>query len=346
MAIKVRGTEWPRILFARVGRMRNYAGPVPGDEKPVGGGRFTVDNIGGEAYNFLDFNGQLFGFFQPSMQSQQVALERIDGGAVDVDSLDHVLIVFVARRKTGGQVVVGWYRDANLRRESTRRSPGKPRGFGYLCSAKTENCILLPEWSRTHELPSGKGGMGQSNVCYPLNADGTPKNNAWMKAAIDFITDYQASDLLSEPEADAERESAAAAEAALARSKGQGFARDVTQRRAIENRAMALAKRHFRKEGFEVEDVSTRRSYDLLCRKGKSEIHVEVKGTTTDGSAIVLTHGEVEHACGGESSCALFILHSIELNGKKAIGGRSIIVNPWELDRKNLRAISYTYRIG
>jgi hypothetical protein len=30
--------EKTRVLFVRVGWMRSYAGPIPGDERPVGGG--------------------------------------------------------------------------------------------------------------------------------------------------------------------------------------------------------------------------------------------------------------------------------------------------------------------
>jgi hypothetical protein len=165
-----------------------------------------------------------------------------------------------------------------------------------------------------------------------------------MQRVVQFIDDYRASDILDDPEADAERESAAAAEKALARSKGQGFARTPQERRALEKHAMAAAKKHFQAVGFEVEDVSARRPYDLVCRRGSREIHIEVKGTTTDGDTIILTNNEVRHASDPRNSCALFVLHSVTLKGKKATGGKRDILDPWQLQRQHLRPVSYTYR--
>jgi hypothetical protein len=48
---------------------------------------------------------------------------------------------------------------------------------------------------------------------------------------------------------------------------GQGFALTHAQRRAVELRAMLLAKQHFVKEGFDVEDTSSSHPYDLIVTK-------------------------------------------------------------------------------
>jgi hypothetical protein len=325
--------------------MHFYNGPVPGDERPVGGGRYNKNKIGHEVYNFREANKRFYGYFQPTMSSHAVALERVDPDAAGATKLSRVLVIFVARRTGGGQVIVGWYKNAELLRKNARHSPGKPRGYGHFCWASQRDCILLPDDNRSFEIPSGKGGMGQSNVCYPLAANGKPKPAKWIQQAIQFVFDYDASDILVSPEADAERESAAAAEKALARSKGQGFARSPEERRALEDHAMAAAQRHFRREGFNVEDVSARRPYDLLCKLNSKELHVEVKGTTTTGEAIVLTYNEVKHARGRNNSCALFILHSIRLKKRKASGGKKRILQPWQLQQKNLKPVSYMYRL-
>ena len=95
----------------------------------------------------------------------------------------------------------------------------------------------------------------------------------------------------------------------------------------------------------QVENVSKRRPYDLECTKGKRQLHVEVKGTTTDGDAIVLTNNEVEHACNPRHSCVLFVLHSIALKDGKASGGTQRIWRPWQLDRTHLKVVTYTYRV-
>lgn len=338
-------TSQQKVLFVRVGRMHFYRGPVPGDERPVGGGRYNKKGIGHEVYNFREANRRLYGYFQPSMSSQTVALERVDPTAANADKLRGVLVIYVARRPGGGQTIVGWYKNAEVLRKNVRHSPGKPRGYGHFCSANERNCVLIPTDNREFEIPFGKGGMGQSNVCYPLTANGKPKKSPWIQQALRFVNDYQAGDILAYPEEDAERESAGVIEKALARSTGRGFARTPQQRRALEDHSMAAAKTHFRREGFEVEDVSARQPYDLLCKRNYKELHVEVKGTTTTGDAIVLTNNEVKHARSADNACALFIFHSIRLQGKKVWGGKSRILLPWRLKQDNLTPVNFTYRL-
>jgi hypothetical protein len=139
--------------------------------------------------------------------------------------------------------------------------------------------------------------------------------------------------------------SATPAEKALARSQGQGFARTAEERKILEDHSMAAAKRYFRRRSFTVEDVSATQSYDLVCKRGRQELHVEVKGTTTNGDAVVLTNNEVKHAQGLRNSCVLFILHSINLKRKKASGGRSVVLSPWRLKQVHLTPISFIYRL-
>lgn len=346
MAEAARWQEMQRkVLFVRVGWMRFYNGPGPTDERPVGGGSYNEEDIGHEVYNFREAKGRLYGYFQPSMASRTVNLERIDPTATDKDMLSGVLVVMVARRAEGGQVIVGWYSDAEVFREGVPQSPGKPRGYGHICSAKRKGCVLLPEYNRIFEIPRGMGGMGRANICYPLDVKGKPKASDWMQQAINFIDGYRGSDILGDPEADAERESTDVIEKALARSKGQGFPRNHKERRALELRAMHVATRHFEKDGYTVEDMSARRPYDLLCSKGAKELHVEVKGTMTDGDTIVLTRNEVRHAGDPDHLCVLFILHSILEDGK-ALGGKSVVIDPWSLCQERLIPISYTYRVG
>jgi hypothetical protein len=69
-----------RVLFARVGHMTYYAGPMKGDERPLGGGEYNTDKLGHEAFNFARFNGdskRVVGFFHAT-RSAQINLQRID----------------------------------------------------------------------------------------------------------------------------------------------------------------------------------------------------------------------------------------------------------------------------
>ena len=189
-----------------------------------------------------------------------------------------------------------------------------------------------------------KEEWGQANVCYPLDTKGRPKDVQWIPDALEFVKNYQGSNLLLDPAADAEQEATAAVESAVARSHGQGFARTAKERKAIEDYSMASAKKYFKKQGWFVEDVSARRSYDLLCTKPSKEQHVEVKGTTTTGQTIILTRSEVEHARDSRNSCTIFILHNIKLMKGKASGGK-IIISPWRPKTDHLTPVCFVYSV-
>jgi hypothetical protein len=69
--------QYPRrVVFARVGWMKYYAGPQTGDEKPIGGGENNKKNIGHELFNFIIFGGHLYGFVRAA--DRRINLERID----------------------------------------------------------------------------------------------------------------------------------------------------------------------------------------------------------------------------------------------------------------------------
>ncbi|WP_316163433.1 protein NO VEIN domain-containing protein [Bradyrhizobium sp. SZCCHNRI20481] len=327
--------------------MRAYDGLREGDERPIGGGGYNKSDIGHEAYNFHATGGRLYGYFQPNMRSEALTLERIDSLAADKSNLGEVLVVFVATALEGaGLVIVGWYKNAKVWRERVRPSPGKPKGYGHFCSALARDCVLLPPGKRRHQIPSQvKGAFGRSNVCYLLEDDGTPKSGRWIQDALDYVDDYAGPNVLAAPEAAIADDVEAAAEDALAGAGGQGFARTAAERKAIEDHSMERAIRYFRKESYQVEDVSKTRSYDLECRKGSQVLHVEVKGTTTAGAQIVLTANEVLHARNPRHDCALFVLHSISLRGRKASGGTIALQRPWKPDGARLKPVTFVYRL-
>lgn len=341
------GSETPRVVFGRIGWMLAYDGPREGDERPIGGGGYNQSDIGHEAYNFRATGGRLYGYFQPNMRSEALSLERIDPLAADKSNIGEVLVVFVATEPEGaGLVIVGWYRDAQVWRERVRPSPGKPKAYGHFCSALAKDCVLLPPGKRRHRIPSQvKGAFGRSNVCYVLEADGRQKPGEWIEEALDYIDDYAGPNVLTAPEAAIEDDVEAAAEDALAGAGGQGFARTAAERKAIEAHSMERAIRHFRKENYQVEDVSKTRSYDLECRKGSQILHVEVKGTTTAGEQIVLTANEVRHAQNSRHDCVLFVLHGITLRKHKASGGTIALQRPWRPDGTRLKPVTFVYRL-
>lgn len=133
--------------------------------------------------------------------------------------------------------------------------------------------------------------------------------------------------------------------------RGIGRAADSARNKAIEQRAMDEAARHYREAGWEVEDVSSRRGlgYDIRCTRNGEELHVEVKGVSTDGSEVNLTRNEVEHAH-EHPRPVLFVVSGIEVSyadggGPVAGGGTARILDPWRVGDGELAALSYSYRL-
>ncbi len=134
------------------------------------------------------------------------------------------------------------------------------------------------------------------------------------------------------------------------RSGGQGFRVSAEGRRALEEHAMALATTYYRERGWQVENVSAHAAYDLRCTRLDEALHVEVKGTQSDGRQILLTRNEVSHARAAFPSVALVIVARIELDRDDAgtiaaRGGTVRVLDPWALDETGLSALAYEYRV-
>jgi hypothetical protein len=77
---------------------------------------------------------------------------------------------------------------------------------------------------------------------------------------------------------------------------GGGYG-DPTQNAETERRAIAIVTRDFEARNFTVESVERKYcGYDLLCRSGRIEEHVEVKGVAGDIASFIITAGEVREA--------------------------------------------------
>lgn len=132
--------------------------------------------------------------------------------------------------------------------------------------------------------------------------------------------------------------------------RSQAWRVSAAERREIERHAMSCATNYFESHGFDVDDVSTRESYDLACSRKGLVTRVEVKGTTTPGIGVFLTANEVEHAM-KYKPLALFVLVNIKLSIRggqpKCSGGEALIYEPWLLERNEeiLRPLMYRYEL-
>lgn len=347
--------QYPRkVLFARAGWMKYYAGPQTGDEKPIGGGENNKKNIGHELFNFMDFSGHLYGFVRAA--DRRINLERIDP-TNKADSLSDVLVVFVAKQR-----IIGWYRAATVHRTEVKFPSYVSREIGKrLNQAKTKNfklerhsfecpvedAVLLPMHERTHEVPGTvKGGFGQSNVCYRYRSDGKRKAAPWINEALAYVLSYGKENLLTNPNANDESEEAAT----MSQEQAAGFQSNPEIRRAVEIFAMekaqsTLVERHYKN----FKNTSKSKPYDYTCERDGSIFFVEVKGTQTLGKTLILTRGEVQHITSHADRCILVLVHSVKVSANGTIrvsGGSTEVKESWRLRPADLNPIQYVWTVN
>jgi hypothetical protein len=135
----------------------------------------------------------------------------------------------------------------------------------------------------------------------------------------------------------------------LRRTGRQGFGLSAQDRRAIEQRAMALAIKYLSDEGYECKDVSAHEAFDILANKCGVVIKVEVKGTTSDiCDSILVTKNEVELHRKEKGSTALIIVSKINLDRNKTQPGASggVIETHWLWDIDNWIAEPIAFQLS
>lgn len=123
---------------------------------------------------------------------------------------------------------------------------------------------------------------------------------------------------------------------------GQAWSASAAHRKAVELRAMDLALAHYALLWPEVHDVSPSSPFDILCRDGKRELRVEVKGTTSRGNVVLMTRNEVSHARQNPGIVALFLVAGVRVQPDgTAIGGTVEIFEPWEIGECELAPLAF-----
>ena len=274
-------------------------------------------------------------------------LGRMSAAARHAEHVDDVLLVFVATHPSeGGQRVVGWYRNSRVFREEQPDDDPRRGGCSFFASAPATDATLLPVDRRTWRVPVGPGGMKRTHVRYALDRAGHDDQPTWLVEIVQLIDAYTGPNAMLGAGLD-EAAVEEAVEVELAKQGRAGFCSDPAMRRAIEKHAMAAATAYYGADGWTVRDHSARAPYDLMLEQGDERWRVEVKGTTGDGSEVILTRGEVESARSHAS--ALFILHSIQVEVDedgvvRAAGGEETVFDPWEIDAGELIPVSFFYR--
>jgi len=157
------------MLFCNIGWMEHYNG-INGDSINRGGA-YNNNAIGHEVCNFSNIDEIMFGYVQPV--GEQIKIERIVGINADKNTpyVEGVTVVWTAGPDSGGTVVVGWYKDATVYRNSQKNDISalhqQNNINSYRISAPANKAVLLPIEQRLLLIPRAvKGGIGKSNVWY------------------------------------------------------------------------------------------------------------------------------------------------------------------------------------
>jgi Domain of unknown function (DUF3883) len=135
----------------------------------------------------------------------------------------------------------------------------------------------------------------------------------------------------------------------IAQERAAGFQSNVKLRIAVEKYAMRKARTALEAKGYDnFEDTALRECYDYTCHKHGRLRYVEVKGSQTDGTSIILTRNEVEHARRHSDDSILVIVHSIEVTGKGKLrlrNGKVFVKEIWEIASRDLTPIQYFWAV-
>lgn len=140
---------------------------------------------------------------------------------------------------------------------------------------------------------------------------------------------------------------AAVAELQTGIKSGQRFCESAEARQAIEKHAMNRATEHLEENGWKVRDVSREnRGYDLHCKRRGEALMVEVKGTTGDGTKVLLTPNEVLHARTRRPKVGLIVVFRILLSPQLGTrDGEIRELKAWDVDRGILTPVGYEYTL-
>lgn len=121
------------------------------------------------------------------------------------------------------------------------------------------------------------------------------------------------------------------------RAGKQGRGLTAKERQVIERHAMTLAIQHLSINGYESQDTSATKSFDILAKRAGEELLVEVKGTTSDFcDSVLMTKNEVKLHRTHKGSTGLIIVSKIRLsrdNGEPtATGGEIEALLGWDID--------------
>jgi len=140
------------IIVFRIGWMEHYQGPQ--DDDIYSSAEFIqAEEYGHEMYNFLPYEGYMYGFVQPSgpgeHHQRNIRIERL-GAAKESENIHNVLVAWVAPKTKGGTFLIGWYKKATVFRSQQKPSQNSGRLYdgdimGYYAKSHEEQLKIWVE---------------------------------------------------------------------------------------------------------------------------------------------------------------------------------------------------------
>jgi hypothetical protein len=121
------------IIFLRTAWMKNYKG-VNNEDIPSGAGSYVTENLdGGEVYNFLPVKGYYYGYAR-IQKARNLRIERL-GADKEADLIKGATVVLFAKiPETGGEFIVGFYKNAVLNRNTVDLPKGTREKHSFFLS--------------------------------------------------------------------------------------------------------------------------------------------------------------------------------------------------------------------
>lgn len=264
-----------KFIFLRIAWMINYRG-VTANDHPIGAGSFVQDNDdGGEVLNFMPLRGKLYGYAR-MQNDRNLNITRL-GVASETAYIDGITVVFFAKNPfTGGQYVVGWYKNARLYRQPQQLNLGQRADHPwYTCVTKSSNAVLLPVNLRIFATPTD--GPGQTNAWYVMQYAAQTK----------YMRDFRRF----------RKNPATYGVVKVRKGNKKGWLQDVERRKAIEIAAMTATELYFTKLGYIIKYVHKDNvGWDIEATLGHAVLRLEVKGTGNSLRSIELTPNEFHHS--------------------------------------------------
>jgi hypothetical protein len=279
-----------KILWVKFGWSDYYrGGPVDGNfgwlNEQRGG---AEEGRGHEAYNFLPVNETYYSHVPPQAKTYAPS---------NNDDTGWTVVCLAKRPKHKGIHIVGWYENATLIGKWKKVPQDHPdQNFSYCITS--ESAFFVPPEFRINPFSHPSVRYGKYSFLAGPNVEQTQnktdvlkllsKRMAALVKAKEIVTSPSET-TIPDPEVDSSDP-----------LKGFGTAE---HRKKVEVAAEACVIKHYEQKGFTSQRVTHLPcGFDFVFSKGRTKIHVEVKGTASNVPQFFLTRNE--HANGMQSNPA------------------------------------------